>query len=454
MIFITELNWGIFEVISLLTICIAGFFTTIIIIPYVIGLMKRKGYIGNDIHKNSKPEVPESGGLSIVIGISLTSLLLMIFFHNLYNELLIYFLTILISGLIGFIDDRIKLKSFYKIVLTILTGTAIFLANYIGFISIKSPTLPFLGVTRLTMIYPLAAPLIVAVFANASNMLEGYNGEGSGTSLIALFFLFICGLIWNSSIVILITSTSIAVIIAFFIYNKFPAKIFPGDIGTLSIGSIFACIALLGSMEVAVFCALLIHIFNSFFVISSVRGFFESSEIQDQKSDIILLDNDIIIASEKRTSALTLPRLILAKGPLKEPDLVKNFYVISIICGFFSIISILLTQWTLGNLNFFYVYLFIFIFLIPTTILLYYYPRIRGIISLMIILLIVIILLLILIDSVIMKIFYEEIDLIFIRIPTNILFSLILIAPILIIWYFLTIKYFWSQIKKLKKLNT
>ena len=449
MIFITKFSWGIFEVLYLLIICIAGFFTTRIIIPYIISLMKKKKYIGYDIHKNSKPEVAESGGLSIVIGISVTSLLLMIIFHSVSNELLIYFLTVLISGIIGFVDDRIKLKSFYKIILTILTGTAIFLANYIGFINVISPTLPFLGVTRLTMIYPLAAPLIVAVFANALNMLEGYNGEGSGTSLIALSFLFICGLIWNSSIVILITSSSIAVIIPFFIYNKFPAKLFPGDIGTLSMGAIFACIALLGSMEVAVFCALLIHIFNSFFVISSVKGFFESSDIQDQKSDIILLDNDLIMASEKRTSALTLPRLILAKGPLKEPDLVKNFYVISIICGFFSIISVLLTQWTLGNVNIFYVILSIFAFLIPTIILLYYFPRIRGIIFLMIVLLIIIILLLILIDSVIMQLFYEEIDLFFIKIPTNILFSLILIAPSLAVWYFLTIKYFWSQIKKL-----
>ena len=330
---LTELNWGFSEIILLIAIFIIGILFTYFIIPHIIKLMIKKNYIGYDIHKNSKPQVAESGGISIVIGYSFTSILLIFAFPLFSNEVFVLLVSVILSGIIGYLDDRIKLRSRYKIILILFTGSLIFIANFFGFINIESPTIPFLGQLRLNIIYPLLAPLIVAVFGNTVNMLEGYNGEGSGTCLIALISLFICGLIWNSAEAILFTTTGIAVLIPFFHYNKYPAKIFPGDVGTLSMGTILAGVALFGSLEAAVFCALLIHVFNSFYVLYSVKGFFESSEIQEDMNDIILLEDDRIKASNSEKAALTLPRLLLARGPLKEPELVKNFYAISIICG-------------------------------------------------------------------------------------------------------------------------
>ena len=445
---LSSLNWGILETTYLLISFIAGFVITLLIIPYVMRIMKRKGYTGIDIHKTAKTEVPESGGISIIVGISMTSILLAIFFPGFFNEILIFVLTVVISGLIGFIDDRVKLKSRYKLLLTIFTGLTIFLANSVGFIQIESPTIPFLGKLRLNVIYPILAPLIVAVFANTVNMLEGYNGEGSGTSIIALISLIICSIIWDSAEGLLFTVVCLAILIPFFLYNKFPAKIFPGDVGTLSIGAIFASIALIGSLEAAVFCALLIHVFNSFYVIYSVKGFFESSEILDNRSDILLLENDFIKASNLKSAALTLPRLILAKGPMKEPDLVKNFYIISIICGFFAIVTTLLMN---STIDFFTVTLTTGFFGLITVFLLYRYPRIRGIIVLMIILIAVGYLYLVAIDLFIIPIDFIDIDIFGLIIPTNILISLIIVIPGLLLWYYITIKYFWSEINKMKK---
>ncbi len=451
MIRITDLNWGLLEAIYLIIVFAVGFTITMVIIPYLIKIMKRKGHIGIDIHKNLKTEVAESGGISIVIGISFASMFLIIFFPSFFNEILIFVLTVVLSGLIGYIDDRIKLRSRYKLILTIFTGTLIFLANFLGFIKIDSPTIPFLGQLRLTVIYPILAPIIVAVFANTVNMLEGYNGEGSGTSIIALCSLFICSIIWNSAEGVLFTVIAIAVLIPFYLYNKFPAKIFPGDVGTLSIGALFACIALFGSLEAAVFCALLIHIFNSFYVLYSVKGFFESSEILENKSDIILLKNDLIKASNEKDAALTLPRLILAKGPLKEPKLVKNFYIISIICGFFSIITTLLMVWTIGNLDLITIAIIIVIFGLLSAILLCKFPRIRGIVILMLILMIVGFIYLLCIELFIMPIKFVDINILgFLTIPTNIVISFILVIPGLLLWYYITVKYFWFEINKMK----
>ncbi len=451
---LTDLNWSFMEIFFLIIIFIVGFLVTYLVLPYLIKFMKRKGYVGIDIHKNARPEVAESGGISMIIGFSVSLIFLIIFFPSFFRETLTFLLTVLLAGVIGFIDDRKKLRSRYKIILSIFSGSIIFFANLFGLITIASPTIPFIDRTRLTIIYPFLVPLIVAVFTNTVNMLEGYNGEGSGTCLIATCFLFICSIIWNSAEGVIFTIPVIAVIFPFFIFNKYPAKIFPGDVGTLAMGAMIACIMLFGSLEVATFCALLIHIFNSFYYIYSVRGFFESSDIRESKDDIILLENDRIKASDQKSAVLTLPRLILAKGTLTEPELVKNFYAISLICGFFSILSILLMQYTLGNFNIYLFIIALFALLAPTIFILYKFSRIRGIIVLMIILLISILLFLIFIEAVIMALPIEDLDLGIISIPINVLISFLLMIPILLFWYMITIKYFWSEIDKMKKKNS
>jgi UDP-N-acetylglucosamine--dolichyl-phosphate N-acetylglucosaminephosphotransferase len=446
---LTELNWDFSEIILLIIIFIIGIVFTYFIIPPIIKLMKKKNYIGYDIHKNSRPQVAESGGISIVIGYSVISILLILAFPLFSNEIFVLLISVILSGIIGFLDDRIKLKSRYKIFLVLFIGMIIFIANFFGFITIESPTIPFLGKLRLNIIYPLLAPLIVAVFGNTVNMLEGYNGEGSGTCLIALISLLICGLIWNSAEAILFTTIGIAVLIPFFYYNKYPAKIFPGDVGTLSMGTILAGVALFGSLEAAVFCALLIHVFNSFYVLYSVKGFFESSEIQEDMNDILLLEDDRIKASSNKEAALTLPRLILARGPLKEPDLVKNFFAISIICGFFAIFTTLMMAITVNKINIIFLgflapYLIIFSF-----ILLIFFPRIRGIISIMIIVMIGGYLLLYFINLVIMPVHFANLILFGIVIPTNIIISLILVIPCLGLWYYISIRYFQKESRKM-----
>jgi UDP-N-acetylglucosamine--dolichyl-phosphate N-acetylglucosaminephosphotransferase len=356
---------------------------------------------------------------------------------------------VILSGLIGYIDDRIRLRSRYKILLTIFTGIIIFLSNLYGLINIESPIIPYLGKLRLTVIYPIIAPIIVAIFANTVNMLEGYNGEGSGTSLIALVFLLICSIIWDSAEGLLFTIISLAVIIPFFLFNKFPSKTFPGDVGTLSLGAIFAGIALFGALEAAVFCVLLVHVFNSFYVLYSVKGFFESKDIQEKKPDIILLENDYIKASDQKDAALTLPRLILAIGPLKESSLVNKIFTLSIVSGIFSIITTLFMKWTIGNLNMMSIIIVLLISGIIIAIMMYFFKRIRGIITLMTILMVVGYLFLIFINEFIMPISFIDINIFGIIIPSNILLSLLIVIPGLILWYYISIKYFWIQISKM-----
>ena len=447
------MNWGFLEILFLVIVFLVGLLVTYFLLPYIIKLMKKKNYVGYDIHKNSRPEVAESGGLGFVLGFTIASILLMVFFIDFFNEILIFILTVLSAALIGFVDDRIKLKSRYKLILSIFSGTIIFIANRFNIVEISSPTIPILDRTRLNFIYPFLVPILVAIFGNTVNMLEGYNGEGSGTCLIAVCSLLICGIIWDSAQGVIFAIPVIAVLIPFFLKNKFPAKIFPGDVGTLSMGAMIACIMLFGSLEVATFCALLIHVFNSFYVLYSVKGFLESDQIREGKDDIILLENDTIKASDQKDAALTLPRLILARGPLTEPELVNNFFVISIICGVFAILSVLFTQLTTGLLSvgiFFVVFVFL---MIPVAYFLIKYPRIRGTIILMVILLIAGIIFFSLAEFILMHLPLTDIKLGAISIPVNLILILVIGLVGLMGWYYISIKYFWYQINTMKKVE-
>jgi UDP-N-acetylmuramyl pentapeptide phosphotransferase/UDP-N-acetylglucosamine-1-phosphate transferase len=216
----------------------------------------------------------------------------------------------------------------------------------VKFVVIDNPVVPIIGQTQLSILYQLAIPVILMIMTNGVNMLEGYNGEGSGSSLIIICFMIIYSLISNSAEGLILSLTVIGALTAFFQFNRFPAKVFPGDVGTLSLGATIACIALFGSLEVAMFCAILVHVFNAFYVIASLRGFRERHTIKTQ--DIIVTDHQLIEASTGENDHLTLPRLILAEKPLTEPLLVRNIWALTFVGGLFGIVAetVKMSKWT------------------------------------------------------------------------------------------------------------
>jgi len=84
---------------------------------------------------------------------------------------------------------------------------------------------------------------------------------------------------------------------------------------------------------------------------------------------------------------------------------------------------------------------------------LYKFPRIRGIILLMIILLVSGIIFLMIVEFVILQLPFAIINLGEIEIPINLLFIFLLFIIGFIAWYYITIRYFWNQISKMKRLE-
>jgi UDP-N-acetylmuramyl pentapeptide phosphotransferase/UDP-N-acetylglucosamine-1-phosphate transferase len=273
---------------------------------------------------------------------------------------------------------------------------------------------------------------------NTVNMLEGYNGEGSGTSSIAVIFIIICALIAGSGQGLIFGIPVLAAILAFYMFNKYPAKVFPGDIGTLVIGAAIGLLGILGSLEVVMALAMLTHIFNSFYVLASVKGFKESHEIKIK--DIWVDEKDLIHASKEKTAPLTLPRLILAQGPLTEPELVKNFLALTIISGIFAIFSEIVRQWTIerGFHNVPFTITMLMICVLGYLYVGWKFKRVFGISIIMMLLCMIGLLLFYIIDQFI------------VTNPLNWLYSFALAGGTLLIWYIITIHYFWQTITKIK----
>jgi UDP-N-acetylglucosamine--dolichyl-phosphate N-acetylglucosaminephosphotransferase len=164
---------------------------------------------------------------------------------------------------IGFIDDLLLkknressfgLRQWQKPILTLVAAIPLMVVNA-GSNIIK---IPFFGRIDIGIYYALIlVPIGVVGAANMINLLAGFNGLEAGMGLVYTGILALYAYLNNRPIGLLISLITFTVLIAFFIYNKYPAKIFPGDSLTYLLGASLACIAILGDMErAALICSI------------------------------------------------------------------------------------------------------------------------------------------------------------------------------------------------------
>ena len=168
---------------------VASFLTTFLVMPPIMKFLKNKGIIGIDVHKPDKPEVPEMGGIGIVLGL-FVGVLALIHVGD-YAKYLAFLTTVAVTALIGLVDDLYTLRAKVKTGLTVLAFTplVLFALLFPSQIVLGRPELPFIGRLRLTIVYWLLLPFAIAVPANAVNMMDTYNGVMSGSCAMALLSL-------------------------------------------------------------------------------------------------------------------------------------------------------------------------------------------------------------------------------------------------------------------------
>lgn len=260
---------------SLLAI-ILSFVVTLRILPSWIFRANKANLVGSDVHKIGKKKVAELGGLPVVCGL-LTGILTYIAFNVfVYKEteivltLFAALTAILIATIIGLVDDilgwKIGLRQKHKIMFTLAIALPIVVINAGNSIM----NLPFLGPTDFGILYPLLIiPIAMVGVSNAFNMIAGYNGLEAGMGVIILstlsFIAFKTGSYW----VAVLGLCMVASLLAFLFYNFFPAKVFPGDTLTYSIGAMIGIMAIMGNIEKF---ALILFILYFFEFILKARG--------------------------------------------------------------------------------------------------------------------------------------------------------------------------------------
>ncbi|MBI4043620.1 MAG: hypothetical protein HY393_02325 [Candidatus Diapherotrites archaeon] len=201
---------------------LAGFFfSTLLVTHAVVQYHQAKGFTGIDVNKPRKPKIPEGTGIALIPSALAGALLLAAWNPSERIAILSWGALVSAFTLIGYWDDTSKKK------LGWIPRTLPVMAVSIAFAWMHAPSMEW--------VLPLA--LFVAGIPALTNTFEGLNGWATGsTAVIALFSVYV---LWNTPYYFLSLIT-LAIIAGFAVLNQFPARMFPGDAGTLGMGSALA----------------------------------------------------------------------------------------------------------------------------------------------------------------------------------------------------------------------
>ena len=300
----------------------------------IIGLLRKK-QIGESIRdlglagQSQKAGTPTMGGL-IIIGATLIPALLFTDLTNVYIQLLI--LTTVWMGSIGFIDDYIKkfkndkegLKGIFKIIGQVGLGAVVGAVLYFNpqvtlreesagvslreSIEVKSvkTNLPFFKNNELDyadfltffsedwaqyswVVFILVVIFIITAVSNGANLTDGIDGLAAGSSVIIVLTLLLMAWVSGNVLfadylnifylprvgeVVVFSGAFIGGLIGFLWYNAYPAQVFMGDTGSLTIGGLIAVIALIVRKELLIPVLCGVFLAESLSVMSQV-GYFK-----------------------------------------------------------------------------------------------------------------------------------------------------------------------------------
>jgi UDP-N-acetylglucosamine--dolichyl-phosphate N-acetylglucosaminephosphotransferase len=224
-----------------------------------IHLAKSQGYTGKDVHKVNKPDVPEMGGFGVVFGFLFGVAFAFPFFAEFHYSLLAAILTVIVAAFIGLFDDLFSLKPINKVILLFISAIPLVITR----LGDSSITIPGIGQLNMGILYTIIfVPLFVNVFANMTNFLAGYNGLESGLGIITIFYFILAAILSKNIFILILLVPFLFALIAFYLFNRYPSKVFPGDITTLSIGAIIASAAIIGKAELFAILLCLLYLIN------------------------------------------------------------------------------------------------------------------------------------------------------------------------------------------------
>ena len=378
---------GLFQYLSFRS-ALAFIFSLMISIIYgknIINFLRKKqiGETIRDLGLNGQKEkkgTPTMGGLIIIMA-TIIPVLLFSNFENIYIIILIF--TTIWLGFIGFIDDYIKvfkknkdgLKGKFKLIgqisLGLIIGLILFyhpdvtIKDQFGFnesfekVEYKSTktTVPFLKNNELdysyliswtgdkskeysVVIFVFFVILIISAVSNGANLTDGIDGLATGSSVIITLTLGIFSWISGNIIfseylnvmyiprvseIVIFISAFMGGLIGFLWYNAFPAQIFMGDTGSLTIGGIIAVIAVIVRKE------LLLPLICGVFLIETLSVIIQVSYFKYTKNKL---------GFGKRVFLMSPIHHHFQKKGYHESKIVVRFWIIGILMAIISLITL------------------------------------------------------------------------------------------------------------------
>jgi len=250
---------------SIYVALLAGCVLTIILGKFVLAEL-RKLKAGQEIRQdgptwhNSKAGTPTMGGLCFILGILATLGIVWVMYSpklpevlgmpQLQAGMLVLFLAFG-SGLIGFLDDFIKvvrhrnlgLTEAQKMILQIaLTFGFMFGLHSLGLLTTQVQ-FPIFGLVDMGLLYYPIAFFGIIFLVNAVNLTDGLDGLCTGVTFVSMIGYLLAGSLLGFVHVSLIAAATAGACAGFLVWNFYPAKVFMGDTGSMFFGGIVTALA-------------------------------------------------------------------------------------------------------------------------------------------------------------------------------------------------------------------
>lgn len=242
-------------VISIIAL-VSSLVLTAIFLPWLIMFMHSR-HEGQEIRDEGpkwhqkKSGTPTMGGTIFVLASVISTLWVTIWKHDLNKTVWILILSLLGYGIIGFLDDGIKiyfkrnlgLRAWQKLALQIVVAVGIVLiaaSDHFKF----DLFIPFIGNVNSVVLFTVFIIFWLVGFSNAVNLSDGLDGLATGLSVVAYGTYSYIAYQQNNIPVLIFCMSVIGGLLAFFVFNHKPAKIFMGDAGSLALGGGLAAVSI------------------------------------------------------------------------------------------------------------------------------------------------------------------------------------------------------------------
>ncbi|MEA1960623.1 MAG: phospho-N-acetylmuramoyl-pentapeptide-transferase [Bacillota bacterium] len=260
-----------------------GIFISLAMGPFMIPFLTHLK-VGQSIREDGpqrhlvKAGTPTMGGIIIVTAVMVASFLL----AGNSREVLTAVLVMIVFGGIGFWDDYIKvvlkrslgLRAREKLILQLITGV-VFAVILVFYLSRGTDIIiPFIG-TQIDLGY-LYFPFLILVLmgtSNAVNLTDGLDGLASGvTFIVAGVMVLVCIMTGHMNLAIF-CGALMGACAGFLAFNRFPARVFMGDTGSMALGGAIAAVAAITRSEIALILLGGVYVLEACSVIIQVISF-------------------------------------------------------------------------------------------------------------------------------------------------------------------------------------